>query len=61
MIQMTNFEKIKQMSVEEIVNADKTCIELNCMICHRMNCTEYCVGGCRKQLKKWLESEVDME
>lgn len=58
---MTNYEKIKQMTVEEIVNADECYIELNCVTCHRMNCTEYCVGGCRKQLKIWLESEVEEE
>lgn len=56
---MTNFEKIKQMSVEELANADECCIELNCVTCHRMNCTEDCVGDCRKQLKIWLESEVE--
>lgn len=52
---MTNFEKIKQMSVEEMVML--ICYNYKCRKCvqyHRQECDGYCYNG----IKEWLESEV---
>lgn len=42
---MTNFEKIKNMSVEELADC-------NC-------CPVYCSGGCKYSWEQWLKSEVE--
>lgn len=65
---MTNFEKIKQMSVDELVNfitrLTNGC-EYGCMYC-----ANYVYGVCTKDgymhdyvcgCKQWLESEADNE
>lgn len=52
---MTNFEKIKQMSVEElaehILNEFRIC-------CDQCLCNHY-YSGCRVCIKKYLESEAE--
>lgn len=53
---MTNFEKIKQMSVEEMIML--ICHNYKCRKCvqyHRQECDGYCYNG----IKEWLESEVE--
>lgn len=53
---MTNFDRIKDMSVEEL--ADLLC-EDNCRIVNGNNRT--CDGGCESCIREWLESEVQGE
>ncbi|MGN1130220.1 MAG: hypothetical protein ACI4Q8_02620 [Ruminococcus sp.] len=60
---MTNFEKIKQMSVEEmseelfhIVDCDDTCPVYKDRDFSEPTCN---IIGCKRVLKKWLESEVE--
>ena len=56
---MTNYERIKQMSVEEMA------LFLGSKpYCHLENDDIYCIYGwhgaqCEEHAKKWLESEVD--
>ena len=51
---MTNYEKIKAMSVDEMVDfINKTNA---CEKCAHNNC---CDGECRSGIREWLESEVE--
>lgn len=50
---MTNFEKIKQMSVEEFVS-----IFGKEFICELCSANEHCDALCSEHFKEWLESEV---
>lgn len=59
---MTNYEKIKQMSVDEIANYIHHS-DLVCEICVVLCNSAYC-GGCRyydtpKLIKQWLKKETD--
>ncbi len=58
---MTNFEKIKQMSVEEL--AEFICNRMCADCCdNRCPAREFCEAGCRYSgMSKWLESEADNE
>lgn len=51
---MTNFEKIKQMSVEKLVTL---LLEFDPCVAN----VEFCgdASQCKKCVKQWLESEVD--
>lgn len=56
---MTNFEKIKSMSIEEMAKVlDDSKSVFSCDDCPQRNsaCT---VGDCLPHIKKWLESEVE--
>lgn len=62
---MTNFEKIKQMSVEEMAKIlDVIGEECGCIMPKIYNCSD-CIlcEWCNKKLssKEWLESEADNE
>ena len=52
---MTNFEKIKQMSVEKMAKV----IEKSCEVCciYNGNCTAN--NNCTDGIKRWLESEAE--
>ena len=56
---MTNYERIKNMSVEEMAKAINN--ETNtCKLCVRSECT-FCINAehsCVHYIKQWLESEV---
>lgn len=55
---MTNFEKIKQMSVEEMAKCFYS-HSTNCNSCFLFNfCVENDGLGCIEVFEKWLESEV---
>lgn len=58
---MTNYERIKAMSVEEMADFLGT-RQLSCMkICKRVDtCNQYnfCYPSCCEGIKEWLESEV---
>lgn len=59
---MTNYERIKNMSVEEMADAIINTTD-TCELCVRSNCVS-CVnaeGGCTDYIKQWLESEVETE
>lgn len=49
---MTNFEKIKNMSVEELADFIAEMAE-----CDR--CFVYCSGDCKYSWEQWLKSEVE--
>ena len=52
---MTNYEKIKAMSIEEY--ADKFFCTFRCENCSAKNVQ--CDGECKKHFIWWLESEVE--
>ncbi len=59
---MTNYDKIKAMSIDEMVDFlaiynDRACIR--CEDCHMKEHCEYPVTPCDVSARKWLESEVD--
>lgn len=57
---MTNFEKIKNMSVDEL--ASECCKGLTCAFCPIANFCEHIIGGdvnCVKVWRKWLKSEAE--
>lgn len=66
---MTNFEKIKAMSVEEMADLISTTNDGDLIvdICASAYCEEYseetvkCSGNCRNAIIKYLESEADTE
>ena len=65
---MTNFERIKEMSVEELAEVFEDKVStFDCEVCSSKYAeTEHCEErGCKKfavkRLKKWLESECDAE
>lgn len=49
---MTNFEEIKNMSVEELADFICGLADCNC-------CPVYCSGGCKYSWEQWLKSEVE--
>jgi hypothetical protein len=49
---MTNFEKIKNMSVEELAN-------FICGLTYCDYCPICCRGGCEHSWERWLESEAE--
>ena len=59
---MTNYEKIKQMTIDEMVDFINYETDGTCICCHRdircgtMNCYEQQL--CTKGIKMWLKSEV---
>lgn len=54
---MTNFEKIKQMSVEEFVSIFGD--EFICELCSKGAKYAKCDAMCSEHFKEWLESEVE--
>lgn len=58
---MTNFEKIKAMSVEEMANQIRNAADLSdCNMCPAATVCENCRGiSCLGILTEWLESEVE--
>lgn len=64
---MTNYEKIKNMSVEEIAKEIFDKDEEGCRYCSRIKCSPIaterdCISGIVEYLnsvEKWLESEVE--
>ena len=60
---MTNFEKIKAMSVEEMAELlDKTTYAgENCKNCPAISVCFITTDGCKAVFKKYLESEVQEE
>ena len=66
---MTNFERIKSMSVEQLAkllidtnNGDFIVNICDCMYCDECNEESVkCSGRCDKAIIKWLESEVETE
>lgn len=59
---MTNYERIKNMSVEEMAEAfEKTGrnkIQIACKICCNNNCKVGNKRKCIAKIKQWLESEI---
>lgn len=68
---MTNFERIKEMSVEEMASDIAIKVKNACLFCaHLETVKKYGIGcpycyeedyGCECGIKKWLESEVEEE
>lgn len=59
---MTNFEKIKAMTVEEVANALKLYRfyeDFVCCLCCNNDCIVNNSEDCKLRIKKWLESEVE--
>ena len=55
---MTNYEKIKAMSVEEM--ADFMLQRFDCAACPKgVECTDFCGAGCKKLLTEYLLQEAD--
>ena len=56
---MTRFEKIKTMTIDEIV--DYVFSNTDCQFCIRRNCGSCCdiVGGCKKSIKEFFSEELD--
>ena len=54
---MTNFEKFKAMTVEELANF----FEKYTPCGDETLCTGHCLLGCAESHKKWLEREADDE
>jgi hypothetical protein len=60
---MTNFERIKAMSIEEmaelfdVLNENDICLKPKCKDCHECIYDEWCSNRHRKSIE-WLESEV---
>lgn len=56
---MTRFEKMKMMTIDEIVDyvfantSCQFCIRRNCGSCHDL------IGGCKKYIKQFFEEELD--
>ena len=58
---MTNFEKIKQMSVEEMTDMFYSIIP-SCDNCYIIDlCRDANILDCKRVVQKWLESEVSEE
>ncbi len=57
---MTNYEKIKSMSIEEftefIAECMSRCNNCSAFICLDGDCD---CRGCKKDIKEWLEKEAD--
>ncbi len=56
-VEMTNFEKIKQMSIEEVT----AWLPVTCKMCPAYAMCDIESGGCVGTIRKWLESEADTE
>lgn len=57
---MTNYERIKNMSVEEMVDFLES-VDVCCDLCTRQY-EEVCLTpDCKYRIKQWLESEVETE
>ena len=61
---MTNYERIKNMSVEEMVEILMCPVEMDCNFKPPTNCAKYSNAieadcNCCKCCEQWLESEVD--
>lgn len=64
---MTNYDRIKAMSVEEMEKllSSANDEDLMAVICNSSYCDEFseenykCSGQCNKAIMKWLESEAD--
>lgn len=56
---MTNFEKIKAMSVKEMASFLSEELNLVCDSCPVINTCTTNDNGCRANLQRWLESEVE--
>ena len=57
---MTNYEKIKAMSVEEMAEWFAYMAEGECVFCPALFSCEYDEAeGCKGSMKKYLESEVE--
>lgn len=54
----TNFEKIKEMSIKELVIFFNEYMDCGSCPAEMDRCTYSCMS-CRKHLKKWLESECE--
>lgn len=54
---MTNYEKIKAMSVEEMADYFN-CLSCYCSCCPVCGC-DMTLESCQKRIEKWLESEVE--
>lgn len=52
---MTNYEKIKNMSIDEMENIINPYI--TCAVCERPDMC--CLWRCKLTVKKWLESEAE--
>jgi hypothetical protein len=52
---MNNFEKIKQMTVEEM--AKQLLFYMDCDFCPAKS--TFCLFGCHKHIKQWLLQEVE--
>ena len=51
---MTNFEKIKNMSIEELANFIGGLTDCD-------HCPVYCSGGCKYSWEQWLKSKVEID
>lgn len=56
---MTNYEKIKAMSVEEMAGWFAHQIGGECYACPAGDICEMARGGCSGEIRDWLESEVE--
>ncbi len=52
---MTNYEKIKSMSIDEMANL----LEATCEFCVCFKEPRKCTPRCKEGVKKWLESEAE--
>lgn len=65
---MTNYERIKNMSIEQLANCISKFAQCdNCLaeeFCNKINNCDIdnlVIMSCEQRLKKWLESEVETE
>ena len=57
---MTNYEKIKSMSVDEMAKFLDHTFVLDCGVCpRRKNCATFIPANCSKALKDWLKAESE--
>lgn len=61
---MTNFERIKQMTVDELAKFIATDLDGTCFCCNYSGHTDKCGDEyneevCKKGIMEWLESEVE--
>ena len=54
---MTNYEMVKQLSVEDMAEFLER--SAGCGVCIYNTKTLVCVGQCEDGIKQWLESEVE--
>ncbi len=60
MIKMTNYERIKEMSIDELAQAMGDCAkDYGCYCCpFEYECIKQSGNTCKQHIKSWLESEV---